>query len=104
MQHSAGSAGSPTLHYWLAHRLAACTTQTKKVFDSVIVVTDRRVLDAQLQNTIYQFGMHKQAWYKISETRANWPRRWRARPSSSCQVFRSLPNAGQARKEPPALP
>jgi type I restriction enzyme, R subunit len=59
VQHSAGSGKSNTIA-WLAHRLASLhDAQDAKVFDSVIVVTDRRVLDQQLQNTIYQFD-HKQ--------------------------------------------
>jgi type I restriction enzyme R subunit len=40
----------------LAYRLSSLHSQTdERIFDSVIVVTDRRVLDQQLQNTIYQF-------------------------------------------------
>ena len=59
IQHSAGSGKSNTIA-WLAHRLASLhNAQEAKVFDSVIVVTDRTVLDAQLQETIYQFE-HKQ--------------------------------------------
>jgi type I restriction enzyme R subunit len=59
VQHSAGSGKSNTIA-WLAHRLASLhTDKDKKIFDSVIVVTDRLVLDQQLQNTIYQFE-HKQ--------------------------------------------
>ena len=55
IQHSAGSGKSNSIA-WTAHRLASLHTQDdKKVFNSVIVVTDRRVLDQQLQNTIYQF-------------------------------------------------
>ncbi|MBN2488787.1 MAG: type I restriction endonuclease subunit R, partial [Methanosarcinaceae archaeon] len=45
---------------WLAYRLASLhNEQDEKVFDSVVVVTDRLVLDRQLQNTIYQFE-HKE--------------------------------------------
>jgi type I restriction enzyme R subunit len=59
IQHSAGSGKSNSIA-WLAHRLASLhDAADKKVFDSVIVVTDRRVLDQQLQDTIYQFD-HKQ--------------------------------------------
>ena len=55
IQHSAGSGKSNSIA-WTAHRLASLHNKNdKKVFDSVIVVTDRRVLDQQLQNTIYQF-------------------------------------------------
>lgn len=59
IQHSAGSGKSNSIA-WLAHRLASLhDTADKKVFDTVVVITDRRVLDQQLQNTIYQFE-HKQ--------------------------------------------
>jgi type I restriction enzyme R subunit len=59
VQHSAGSGKSNSIA-WLAHRLTSLYNQDdEKVFDSVIVVTDRIVLDQQLQNTIYQFE-HKQ--------------------------------------------
>lgn len=59
VQHSAGSGKSNSIA-WLAHRLSSLyDAQDEKVFDSVIVVTDRVVLDQQLQNTIYQFE-HKQ--------------------------------------------
>jgi type I restriction enzyme, R subunit len=59
IEHSAGSGKSNTLG-WLAHRLASLHNhQDNRVFDSVIVVTDRRVLDKQLQDTIYQFE-HRQ--------------------------------------------
>jgi len=59
VQHSAGSGKSNSIA-WLAHRLASLYDDSdEKVYDSVIVVTDRVVLDQQLQNTIYQFE-HKQ--------------------------------------------
>ncbi len=59
VQHSAGSGKSNSIA-WLAHRLATLYNDAdEKVYDSVIVVTDRVVLDQQLQNTIYQFE-HKQ--------------------------------------------
>lgn len=55
IQHSAGSGKSNSIA-WTAHQLSSLYThQGKKLFDSVIVVTDRTVLDAQLQDTIYQF-------------------------------------------------
>ena len=59
IQHSAGSGKSNSIA-WLAHRLASLHSgDDVKVFDSVVVVTDRRVLDKQLQDPIYQFE-HKQ--------------------------------------------
>ncbi|OOF78905.1 restriction endonuclease subunit R [Rodentibacter caecimuris] len=55
IQHSAGSGKSNTIA-WLAHQLSSLhNTDDKKVFNSVIVVTDRVVLDRQLQATISQF-------------------------------------------------
>lgn len=55
IQHSAGSGKSNSIA-WLAYRLSSLHNSTdERIFDSVIVVTDRKVLDQQLQNTIYQF-------------------------------------------------
>ena len=57
VQHSAGSGKSNSIA-WLAHQLAGLyqhATDTERMFDSVIIVTDRRVLDKQLQNTVKQF-------------------------------------------------
>ncbi|MFO0795199.1 MAG: type I restriction endonuclease [Candidatus Brocadiaceae bacterium] len=55
IQHSAGSGKSNSIA-WLAYRLSSLyNAQDKKVFDSIIVITDRNVLDQQLQITIYQF-------------------------------------------------
>ena len=55
IQHSAGSGKSNSIA-WIAHRLASLhDAQDTRIFDSVIVITDRTVLDAQLQETIYQF-------------------------------------------------
>lgn len=55
IQHSAGSGKSNSIA-WLAYQLANLySDQNARVFDSIIVITDRRVLDQQLQDTIYQF-------------------------------------------------
>lgn len=54
VQHSAGSGKSNSIA-WTAHQLASLYVEDQKVFNSVIVVTDRTVLDNQLQETIYQF-------------------------------------------------
>ena len=55
IQHSAGSGKSNSIA-WVAHQLSSLYDQTgNKQFDSVIIVTDRTVLDDQLQDTIYQF-------------------------------------------------
>ena len=55
IQHSAGSGKSNSIA-WLSYRLSSLhNSENERVFDSVIVITDRKVLDSQLQNTIYQF-------------------------------------------------
>ena len=54
IQHSAGSGKSNSIA-WLAHQLIGLKRADKDVFDSVIVVTDRRLLDDQIQATIKQF-------------------------------------------------
>ena len=57
VEHSAGSGKSNSIA-WLAHHLANFyqkETDKDRLFDSIIVVTDRRILDRQLQNTIKQF-------------------------------------------------
>lgn len=53
IEHSAGSGKTNTIA-WTAHRLARMHVEDKKVFDSVIVVVDRTVLDGQLQDAIKQ--------------------------------------------------
>jgi type I restriction enzyme R subunit len=55
IQHSAGSGKSNSIA-WLSYRLSSLHNEKdKRIFDSVIVITDRKVLDSQLQDTIYQF-------------------------------------------------
>ena len=54
IQHSAGSGKTNSIS-WLSHRLASLhDKQDVKVFDCVVVITDRQVLDRQLQDAIYQ--------------------------------------------------
>ncbi len=55
IQHSAGSGKSNSIA-WLAHQLVGLEKSKKAVFDSVIVVTDRRVLDKQIRDTIKSFA------------------------------------------------
>ena len=55
IQHSAGSGKSNSIA-WLAHQLVGLEFEAKALFDSVIVVTDRRVLDKQIRDTIKQFA------------------------------------------------
>lgn len=67
IQHSAGSGKSNSIA-WLAHRLGSLhDAQDKKVFESVVVITDRKVLDKQLQDTIYQFEHAQGVVEKIEE-------------------------------------
>ena len=67
IEHSAGSGKSNTIG-WLAHRLSSLhNSADERVFDSVIVVTDRVVLDRQLQDTIYQFDHRQGVVQKIEE-------------------------------------
>ena len=55
IQHSAGSGKSNSIA-WLAYRLSGLhNDRDQRIFDSVIVITDRLILDSQLQDTIYQF-------------------------------------------------
>jgi type I restriction enzyme R subunit len=55
IQHSAGSGKSNSIA-WLSYRLSSLhNSNNERVYDSIIVITDRRVLDQQLQSTIYQF-------------------------------------------------
>jgi type I restriction enzyme R subunit len=55
IQHSAGSGKSNSIA-WLAHQLVRLAKDDGQVFDSVIVVTDRRILDQQIRDTIKQFA------------------------------------------------
>jgi type I restriction enzyme, R subunit len=67
VQHSAGSGKSNSIA-WVAHRLASLhDAADAKVFDSVVVITDRLVLDQQLQNTVYQFEHKTGVVEKIEE-------------------------------------
>ena len=68
IQHSAGSGKSNTIG-WSAHRLSTLfDAKNQKVFTSVIVITDRRVLDQQLQDTIKQFEATPGVVVKIDES------------------------------------
>lgn len=67
VEHSAGSGKSNSIA-WLAHRLSSLHTEDDdKIFHSVIVVTDRKVLDQQLQDTVYQFDHKQGVVVKIDE-------------------------------------
>ncbi|MDA2989400.1 MAG: type I restriction endonuclease, partial [Actinomycetota bacterium] len=70
VQHSAGSGKSNTIA-WICHRLSNLhNAGDEKVFDKVIVITDRLVLDRQLQDTIYQFEHAKGVVVKIDKNSA----------------------------------
>ena len=69
IQHSAGSGKTNSIS-WLSHRLASLhNAQDQKVFDCVIVITDRKVLDKQLQDAIYQIE-HAQGVVKAIDQNA----------------------------------
>ena len=55
IQHSAGSGKSNSIA-WLAHQLIGLARDEGPVFDSIIVVTDRRILDKQIRDTIKQYA------------------------------------------------
>ena len=58
IQHSAGSGKSFSIA-WLAHQLIPLERHGRAVFDSIIVVTDRRILDRQIRDTIRQYAQVK---------------------------------------------
>lgn len=68
IQHSAGSGKSNTIA-WVAHRLSELYDENgeQKVFDSIIVITDRRALDKQLRDTVEQFAQVRGVVKKIEE-------------------------------------
>lgn len=71
IQHSAGSGKSNSIA-WLAHRLSGLHDENNKIiFNSIIVVTDRTVLDQQLQQTIYQFEHQKGVVVKIDKDKTS---------------------------------
>jgi type I restriction enzyme R subunit len=55
IQHSAGSGKSNSIA-WLAHQMIVLSKDGATVFDSIVVVTDRRILDQQIRDTIKQFA------------------------------------------------
>ena len=83
MQHSAGSGKTNTIS-WLSHRLAFLhTADNKRVFDGVVVITDRRALDRHLQDAVYQIDHQQGVVKKIDrDSQASSRRRWRTTPPS----------------------
>ena len=70
IQHTTGSGKSNSIA-WLAHLLThlfRADTDTHRIFDSIIVVTDRRVLDKQLQNTIKQVEQVEGVVHSVDKT------------------------------------
>ena len=68
IQHSAGSGKSNSIA-WLAHQLSTLhDAHDKRVFDSIILITDRRILDRQLQRTVRQFEQTSGIVENIDET------------------------------------
>jgi len=55
IQHSAGSGKSNSIA-WLSHQLIGLKKDDEEVFDSIFVITDRRILDQQIRETIKQFA------------------------------------------------
>ncbi|EAL8124262.1 type I restriction endonuclease subunit R [Campylobacter upsaliensis] len=70
IQHSAGSGKSNSIA-WLAHHLVSLhkieNDKEKEVFDSILVVTDRRVLDRQIQENVKSFTQDKNLVESITE-------------------------------------
>jgi type I restriction enzyme, R subunit len=68
IQHSAGSGKSNSIA-WLAHQLSVLhDDEDRRVFDSIVVITDRRVLDRQLQRTVRQFEQTSGVVENIDQT------------------------------------
>lgn len=65
IQHSTGSGKTNTIA-WISHRLAKLQVEDRPVFDTVIVVTDRRVVDRQLQRAIMALE-HKSGFIAIMD-------------------------------------
>lgn len=71
VQHSAGSGKTNSIS-WLTHQLASLhDDENRKIFDSVIIITDRNVLDMQLQESIYQIEHKSGVIAKITGERAS---------------------------------
>jgi type I restriction enzyme R subunit len=91
IQHSAGSGKSNSIA-WLAHQLIAAKRDDDEVFDSVIVVTDRRILDDQIQKTIKQL-MQVGATVGHAERSATCARSSRRAKRSSSRRCRNSPSS-----------
>ncbi len=68
IEHSAGSGKSNSIA-WLAHQLSVLHDDSdRRVFDSIVVITDRRILDRQLQRTLRQFEQTEGVVENIDQT------------------------------------
>lgn len=67
IQHSAGSGKSNSIAWLVYHLSTLHNSENNVVFSSIVVITDRRVLDRQLQDTIYQFEHTPGVVQKIDE-------------------------------------
>ncbi|MEI2827470.1 MAG: DEAD/DEAH box helicase family protein [Dermatophilaceae bacterium] len=94
IQHSAGS-GKTNSIAWTAHRLARLQVNNEKVFDSVIVVTDRNVLDAQLQDAIKQIDATAQSGSGVLGHRRGHRHRRGPQAGRHVQVRAARQGAGQ---------
>lgn len=71
IQHSAGSGKTNSIS-WLAHRLSKIHDEKENpIFDSVVVLTDRKVLDRQLQKAIYQLDKTRGVVVKIDKNKSS---------------------------------
>ena len=92
VQHSAGSGKSNSIA-WLAHRLSVVHDEDdQRVFDSIVVVTDRRVLDRQLQRTCGSSSGRVESSRTSTRPRASSRRRSRRERRSSSRHFRNSPS------------
>lgn len=70
IQHSAGSGKTKTIA-WLAHRLSSLhDLEDKQIFDNIVIVTDRVVVDRQLQEAIKQVD-HKSGLIKVMDDKCS---------------------------------
>ena len=70
IQHSAGSGKTKTIA-WLAHRLASLhDLENKQIFDNIVVITDKVVVDRQLQDAVKQID-HKSGLIKVMDDRCS---------------------------------
>jgi type I restriction enzyme, R subunit len=89
IEHSAGSGKSNSIA-WLAHQLIDLERNDAKVFDSIIVVTDRIILDKQIRDTVKQYA---QVGSTVAHARRSSSPRCRSSRSSSMTSGQSIGSA-----------